>query len=251
VGTLDQRGDYTRFTFIEQYLRSGSRPILGLAFEQNLTDRYAASLRLPQWFSNLLPEGVLREWIAVDRGVSAKREMELLAQVGHDLPGAVRVVADESAAGPRDVDEASWTGSESASPYRGGRPELRFSLAGVALKFSMLAQGDRLTLPAYGQGGDWIVKLPNRSYAEVPRNEFVMMRLAGRAGIDVPEVRLMRRDQLDELPDLVWPNHESWAYAVRRFDRAEDRSPVHIEDLAQVRGVYPEQKYEGNYETVG
>jgi serine/threonine-protein kinase HipA len=40
---------------------------------------------------------------------------------------------------------------------------------------------------------------------------------------------------------------EEWAYAVRRFDRAEGRVAVHIEDLAQVTNVYPEEKYRGNY----
>jgi serine/threonine-protein kinase HipA len=126
----------------------------------------------------------------------------------------------------------------------------RFSLAGVALKFSMLAKGDRLTLPAYGVGGDWIVKLPDQTYPDVPRNEFTMMSLAASAGIAVPPVRLVHRDELDGLPPDVWSSREEWAYAIRRFDRDDHRDLVHIEDLAQVRNVYPEEKYLGNYETV-
>lgn len=121
----------------------------------------------------------------------------------------------------------------------------------MALKFSMLAVQDRLTLPASGQGGDWIVKLPDRMYPDVPGNEFTMMTLAGRAGITVPEVRLVHRDEVDGLPHGVWPEHEDWAYAVKRFDRAPDRNLVHIEDLAQVKNVYTDDKYDGNYETVG
>lgn len=98
VGTLHQRGDHTRFVSDEDYLRDPHRAVLGLRLEEDLTGRHSAALRLPAWFSNLLPEGVLRQWIADDRGVSADREMELLAQVGHDLPGAVRVLPcdDES-----------------------------------------------------------------------------------------------------------------------------------------------------------
>lgn len=126
----------------------------------------------------------------------------------------------------------------------------RFSLAGVALKFSMLAKGDRLTLPAHGAGGDWIVKLPDQTYPDVPRNEFTMMALAASVGIDVPEIRLVHRDEVEGLPPDVWPAREEWSYAVRRFDRTDRRAPVHIEDLAQVRNVYPEDKYAGNYETV-
>ncbi|MGH3999464.1 MAG: type II toxin-antitoxin system HipA family toxin [Pseudonocardiaceae bacterium] len=123
-------------------------------------------------------------------------------------------------------------------------------LAGVALKFSMLAKGDRLTLPAFGVGGDWIVKLPDQTCQEMPRNEFTMMSLAASAGIAVPPVRLVHRDELDGLPSDVWTSREQWAYAIRRFDRYARHDSVHIEDLAQVRDVYPEDKYLGNYETV-
>jgi serine/threonine-protein kinase HipA len=62
----------------------------------------------------------------------------------------------------------------------------------------------------------------------------------------------MHRDELDGLPDRMWPNEEQWAYAVRRFDRSHDerRSPVHIEDFAQVRDKYPQDKYQSTFETV-
>lgn len=236
VGTLQQHGDHVRFVFTPDYLADPGRPVLGLHFEQNLGARHAAALRLPRWFSNLLPEGRLRHWIAAERRVSPQREMELLAQVGHDLPGAVRVTDIEVTSAP----------SEQAS----GEVGWRFSLAGVALKFSMLAKGDRLTMPAFGSGGDWIVKLPDQLYPDVPRNEFAMMSLAGAVGINVPEVRLVHRDEIDGLPPEVWTSQEEWAYAVRRFDRTHDRERIYIEDLAQVRNVYPDAKYDGNYETV-
>jgi serine/threonine-protein kinase HipA len=249
VGTLFQRGDYTRFVFSEQYRNDPDRPVLGLLFEQDLSARHAAALRLPCWFSNLLPEGRLREWIAADRKVSPHREMELLAQVGHDLPGAVRVLPTRDG----ESDETEWL--PEAPPASGtqdarNQDTWRFSLAGVALKFSMLAKGDRLTLPAFGVGGDWIVKPPDQTYPDVPRNEFTMMSLAASVGIAVPPVRLVHRDELDGLPPDVWTSREEWAYAIRRFDRDANRDLVHIEDLAQVRGVYPEEKYLGNYETV-
>ncbi|MFE9850760.1 type II toxin-antitoxin system HipA family toxin [Streptomyces sp. NPDC005576] len=251
VGTLCQRGDYTRFVMSNRYLDNPERPVLGLRFEENLRAPYASALRLPKWFSNLLPEGPLREWIADDRGVSLDREMELLAQVGHDLPGAVQILRTE---GPEDDWEwrdlaaaggAGPGGEKESSPWR-------FSLAGVALKFSMLSRGDRLTVPAAGELGDWLVKFPDYRHADVPRNEFAIMSLATSVGIDTPDVRLLHRDQLDGLPDRMWPNSEEWAYAVRRFDRTEDgnRSRIHIEDFAQVRDKYPQDKYMSSFETV-
>jgi serine/threonine-protein kinase HipA len=246
AGVIHQRGDHTRFFLAEEYRNDPDRPVLGLLFEQDLLRTHSAALRLPPWFSNLLPEGVLRDWIAADRGVSADREMELLAQVGHDLPGAVRVLP----AGAQAPADAGAAGEPEPLLPEQAHPGWRFSLAGVQLKFSMLAEDDRLTLPAYGEGGDWIAKLPDRQYPDVPRNEFAMMSLADAAGIDVPHLRLVHRDQLSGLPARVWPGGEQWAYAVRRSDRADRRVPIHIEDLAQVTNVYPEQKYRGNYETV-
>jgi serine/threonine-protein kinase HipA len=245
AGTLHQRGDHTRFVFSDAYLDDPARPVLGLVFEEDAQATFARALRLPPWFSNLLPEGVLRRWIADDRGVSPDREMELLAQVGHDLPGAVRVIPD-----PDEHDDQKWPVSVRGAPIGDGGSQWRFSLAGVGLKFSMLAREDRLTLPAYGQGGDWIVKLPDAHYANVPRNEYAMMTFAKACGIDVPDVQLVHRDQISGLSAALWPDGEEWAYAVRRFDRMDGRAPVHIEDLAQVRDFYPEQKYLGSYETV-
>ena len=247
IGTIHRKMDYTWLTFEANYIEDPDRAVLGLRFEENLRARYAANLRLPPWFSNLLPEGRLREWIAESRGTPVTREMEILAHVGRDLPGAVQVFEVDGAArhsresdqeivaaGPRALSNALW----------------RFSLAGVGLKFSMLAKGDRFTAPGSGEGGDWIIKLPDHEHTAVPINEFAMMNLARESGVQVPDVRLVDRDQIESLPDDVWPHRERTAYAVRRFDRAADRTPIHIEDLAQVRGFYPDNKYDGSFETV-
>ncbi|WP_327024383.1 type II toxin-antitoxin system HipA family toxin [Micromonospora sp. NBC_01739] len=250
IGTLSQRGDFTRFLLNERYLHDSMRPVLGLRFEEALRSPYSSALRLPPWFSNLLPEGPLRQWIAAEREVSLDREMELLAQVGHDLPGAVQII---SADGP-DV-ETDWA----ARGLRSGQKKdsridslWRFSLAGVALKFSMLAQGDRLTIPAVGDRGDWLVKFPDYVHPDVPQNEFAMMSMARMVGIEVPEIRLVHRDELAGLPVRMWPNAEEWAFAIKRFDRVAGRRSIsiHIEDFAQVRDVYPDAKYQGSMETV-
>jgi serine/threonine-protein kinase HipA len=251
IGMLGQRGDFTWFRFTDAYLSDPDRSVLGLTFEEDLTVPYTGMLRLPAWFSNLLPEGILRRWIAQERDVSPDREMELLAQVGHDLPGAVQVVsADLVPDSLRDIPFTSAERSEEGADAT--EPHWRFSLAGVGLKFSMVRSGDRLALPAYGEGGDWIVKLPDTEFQDVPRNENAMMTLASYAGIEVPEHFLVHRSDLEMLPERVWPGTEEYAYAVRRFDRGEDRELIHIEDFAQVRNIYPydDRKYQGNFESV-
>lgn len=245
VGTLVQRGDETRFNFSADYFDDPARPILGLRFEQHRNQPYRAALRLPPWFSNLLPEGPLRQWVARDRDVSSDREMELLAQVGADLPGAVRIAPEDGGPGetwPEDEvvhrpQPPSTAGS--SSPWR-------FSFAGVALKFSMLRHGDRLSVPAVDERGDWIVKFPDQRFPDVPLNEYAMMTLAAKAGLAVPEVTLVQRDQLDGVPSVMWPNSETVAYAVRRFDRTDSRGLIHIEDFAQVLDRWATEPHHGS-----
>lgn len=246
AGTLSHRGDFTWFTLDEQYIQDGNRPVLGLIFEEDVHGRHASAMRLPSWFANLLPEGRLREWIAFDSGVSIQREMELLAHVGHDLPGAVRVLPEDQP--PEQLEVAALP---TPLHYEEGESVWRFSLAGVGMKFSMLRQADRLTLPAHGQGGDWIVKMPDPGYADVPLNEYAMMNLADRSGINVPDCLMVSRDELTALPNQAWMGSEVKAYAVKRFDRRADGSRVHIEDFAQVRNFPPDWKYRGTLETVG
>ncbi len=244
VAHLYARGDYTWLEWQQGYWDDPDRPMLGLRFEDNPEERVAAALRLPPWFSNLLPEGRLRQWVALDAGINEQREMRLLVRLGLGLPGAVIVEPVEGEADP------AWRPEQVQFPAvrRHDGQVLRFSLAGVALKFSLLQSGDRLTLPAGDQEGDWIVKMPDAVYPEVPANEFAMMSLAQRCGIDVPEIKMWHRDELPTLPEMAWPKGQEWAYAIRRFDR-EGNSRIHIEDLAQVRGFYPDRKYDGSFET--
>src|SRR5436305_870528 len=120
---------------------------------------------------------------------------------------------------------------------------LRFSLAGVQLKFSAIMEAPGgLTIPAGGMGGSWIVKLPSARFAAVPENEFAMLELARRAGITVPENRLITTADIKGLPDEARAPGTK-ALAVRRFDRLAGGEPVHMEDFAQVFGQYPNDKY--------
>lgn len=246
VGTILQRGDVARFVFADGYWEDPARQVLGLWFENNPRTSPQAALRLPEWFSNLLPEGPLRKWIAHDRGVSIDRELQLLLQIGRDLPGAVEVVPSEDGV---DVEQIG-TAVADVGPRASGSP-WKFSLAGVGLKFSMLRQGDRLSIPAANELGDWIVKFPDAVYRDVPVNEFASMSLAKEIGIQCPEIELIHRDSLPPVPDIMWPTAENYAYAIARFDRHPDGRRIHIEDLAQVRGFYPSEKYAGSFETIG
>jgi serine/threonine-protein kinase HipA len=235
-------GDRTVFTFDDAYADDPGRPTLGLSFKDAMgdliRDQKRTQTRLSPFFSNLLPEGPLRAYLAERAGVNAAREFYLLRALGRDLPGAIIARGpDSEEPGPEPEEEALSTGKEAAEA------PLRFSLAGVQLKFSARekARGG-LTIPASGVGGSWIVKLPSTRFPGVSENEFSMMTLAKAVGIDVPDVQLLDLDQIAGLPDGIG-RLEGAAYAIRRFDRTANGGRVHMEDFAQVFGVYPDDKY--------
>ena len=76
------------------------------------------------------------------------------------------------------------------------------------------------------------------------------MSLAALAGVDIPEIKLVELDMLDNLPQINLPD-EKEAFAIKRFDRAEDQR-IHMEDFAQILVKYPHEKYDSaNYENIG
>ena len=248
VGMLAREsGRRLRFLFAERYAEMSNRPTLSLSYEatpgvlMSVAPR-AYTGRLPPFFSNLLPEGPLRDLLIRRAGVLPSDEFALLCALGEDLPGAVRVVDPGVEAGI-DTDHP-----DHQEPDEPDEAPLRFSLAGVQLKMSaVLKANGGLTIPAAGVGGDWIVKLPAMRMEAVPENEFAMMTLAAATGIPVPEVRLVALDEVSGLPEELrdWPDPDR-ALAVRRFDRREGGVRVHMEDFAQAFGKFPESKYEGH-----
>ncbi len=76
------------------------------------------------------------------------------------------------------------------------------------------------------------------------------MTLASLAGVDIPDIKLVDLDELDNLPQINLPD-EKQAFAIRRFDRYENER-IHMEDFAQILVKYPHEKYNSaNYEQIG
>merc|ERR1712023_538176 len=59
--------------------------------------------------------------------------------------------------------------------------------------------------------------------------------------MDVPETQLLPIEQIANIPEGIGKFGNS-AFAIKRFDRANGQA-IHIEDFAQVFGVYPQDKY--------
>tara|TARA_R110000823_G_scaffold117070_4_gene240368 strand:- start:3415 stop:4644 length:1230 start_codon:yes stop_codon:yes gene_type:complete len=245
IATITNVGnDRTLFAFMDSYIHDESRPVLGLGFKDALggllTNFKPTQTKLTPFFSNLLPEETMRHYLAERAGVNPAREFFLLWVLGQDLAGAITVEPADGEALPPNVHQGIDDETEIELP-------MRFSLAGVQLKFSAVQQANGgLTIPATGKGGSWIVKLPSSRFDAVPENEYSMMELARMLGMDVPETQLLPINQIANIPDGIGKFGDAFknaqAFVIKRFDRAGDQA-VHIEDFAQVFGVYPQDKY--------
>ena len=249
IGVINRlAGDRHLFAFDQAYVDDPNRPTLSLAYKSAsgglVTGVRSYNQRLPPFFSNLLPEGHLRDYLAARAGVKAGREFFLLNVLGADLPGAISVAplySDGDSAGSSAA--RAVQGADGDAGYAHSQP-MRFSLAGVQLKFSAVMETNGgLTIPVDGTGGAWILKLPSSRFEAVPENEFVMLALARNIGIPVPPVKLVAVSGIAGLPrDAGAINGQ--ALAVQRFDRTPEGGRIHMEDFAQVFGLYADDKYE-------
>src|ERR1700678_1041433 len=94
VGTMTRLVNETIvFAFDPQYANDEDRPILSLSHKGLMgtlvQGRTRTGTRLSPFFSNLLPGGHLRDYLAGKLGINSNREFYLLAALGLDLPGAV------------------------------------------------------------------------------------------------------------------------------------------------------------------
>lgn len=240
VAHLERRDDGTyALRFLDSYRNLRPRPVLSLYYLDKLRRPVLTSPGLPPFFANLLPEAgaPLRRLIAAAARVREDQDLHLLAHLGEDLPGGVIVRPLDA------LPDASPPHLELATTPPASN-KLRFSLAGVQLKFSVLRHGKSLVLPASGRGGDWIVKLPDLVYPGVPQNEYATMTWARESGIDVPDFDIVTAADLVDIPDRrLFPEGEL-VFAIRRFDRPAPDRRIHIEDFAQVNGLLPADKYD-------
>ncbi len=244
VGTMtNTASDHNLFAFTQSYVGDAERPLLSLSF-LNAKRELVQPTKIPQtrllpFFANLLPEGRLRTYLAERAHVDPVREFPLLWLLGEDLPGAVIVRHPDGRAVAFDNEAPSVSRAIEEDPGI-----LHFSLAGVQLKFSAVAETDGgLTIPARGVNGEVILKMPSPTYKHVPENEFAMMTFARRVGIEVPEIALIELDRVRNLPSEMRTDLGR-GFVIKRFDR-EGAKRIHIEDFNQIAGQWPEGKYGG------
>lgn len=235
VGELrpDIASSHTTFEFDASYVASASRPVLGRWFEDQLIEppRTFPGAPLPNYFRNLLPEGALRKIVERRLGTSAIPEYAMLLRLGENLPGAVRVMSDGLDLDPIEVGEQERR--DAKDPYR-------FALTGVQPKLALSEVDDRLTMPVEGATGHWIAKFGSPAFQRLVDNEMAMLDWAQRCGLDVPEHRIIRASEIEDIPADFDGDQD--VLIVRRFDREGVRR-IHQEDFAQVFDIAPEDRY--------
>jgi serine/threonine-protein kinase HipA len=242
VGALQEVDGLWAFQYAANWLNNPEgfalSPHLPLTTEPLLD---GASQRPVQWyFDNLLPEEGQRVLLAGDARLDASDAFGLLAWYGAESAGSLTLLPPDTepqSAGPLrllsdDALEARIRQLPNAPLTQAAIK--RMSLAGAQHKLAVVWQNGELFEPAGATPSTHILKPdhPDKGYAHSVINEWFVMRLAKRLGLNVPDVH--RR----YVPSPV--------YLVDRFDRIA-RGPrwqrLHAIDACQLLGLDRSFKY--------
>ncbi|MBU9360445.1 HipA domain-containing protein [Burkholderia multivorans] len=246
IGTLHENRNLWAFEYAPSWLAHPARFALSphLPLQADML-RDGATTRPVQWyFDNLLPEEAVRALLARDAGLPDIGDaFALLEHYGRESAGSVTLRLPDDAADDdttlRPLDAAALDArirALPAVPLTHDAPK-KMSLAGAQHKLPVVLRDGRLFEPS-GQAVSTHILKPNHPHAhDYPHsvvNEWFVMTLARRVGLDVPDVE--RR----YVPAPV--------YVIRRFDRIDTDAGVerrHAIDGCQVLNLPATMKYTG------
>lgn len=196
---------------------------------------------IQHFFDNLLPEEGARKLLAKDLKVRDESDtFLLLAKSGKESAGALTLIEDGAVIPERTVDELAKDGlSERIKNLPtvplNNKKSKRMSLAGAQHKMLVVYQDGKFFEPNLSMPSTHILK-PDHSepkdFWHTTMNEWFVMKLARRMGLDVPEV------YIGYVPEPV--------YVIERFDRQgkyPDHERLHIIDACQLKGLPRTSKY--------
>lgn len=242
LGTLQEQAGLWRFQYAPDWLNTPTcfalSPHLPLQAEPLLD---GASQRPVQWyFDNLLPEEGQRLLLAGDARLDAADAFGLLAWYGAESAGSVTLLPPDAA--PQSAEPLRPLPDEALQARIRQLPRApltqaaikRMSLAGAQHKLAVVLQDGALFEPAGATPSTHILKPdhPDEDYPHSVINEWFVMRLAKRLGLDVPDVH--RR----YVPSPV--------YLINRFDRTPGShgwQRRHVIDACQLLGLDRSFKY--------
>jgi serine/threonine-protein kinase HipA len=250
VGTLHEVDGLWSFQYTADWLESPQ----GFALSPHLPLTAVALLdgsskRPVQWyFDNLLPEEGQRVLLARDAWVDAADAFGLLACYGAESAGSLTLLPTD--AEPQTVEPLRSLSDHALEVRIRQLPKAplthaaikRMSLAGAQHKLAVVLHEGELFEPAGATPSTHILKPdhPDEDYPHSAINEWFVMRLAKRLGLDVPDVH--RR----YVPSPV--------YLVNRFDRfahGQSWQRRHVIDACQLLGLDRSFKYsQGSMESL-
>jgi len=250
VGALSEDAGIWRFRYQSSWLDTPDAyplcPALPLQVAQ-IED--SGSQRPVQWyFDNLLPEEGQRRLLAADANVDAADAFSLLVWYGAESAGSLTLLPSGSAApttqGLATLPDAALSAriqKMRAVPLTHDAVK-RMSLAGAQHKLAVVMRDAALFEPKGTQPSTHILKPdhPDPDYPHSVVNEWFVMTLAQRMGLDAP--RVARR----YVPEPV--------YLIERFDRYVDAHGTHRRhaiDACQLLGLDRSFKYaQGSVQTL-
>ncbi len=211
---------------------SCSLPLQAEAFSQRFS--YA-------FFSNLIPEGDLRNKIARTLGISEKNDFAFLEAMGGEVAGAISLTP-EWPYKEIEVSKSQYNLSEEqlakvikqldSQPFLVAEEGMRLSLAGAQSKLPLIYSDQQFALPLGQEPSTHILK-PEPDRLDIPDlavNEAFCMALAQACGLQVANSELIS----------ISGKH---CFLVERYDRV-NKQRLHQEDFCQGLGILPFNKYE-------
>ncbi|MHB8707359.1 MAG: HipA domain-containing protein [Desulfuromonadales bacterium] len=243
VGVLN--GEYF-FTYEPRWLESKEPIPLSLSLPLQIEPFPPEASKA--FFSNLLPEGQLRDHFASKHRVSPDDDFWLLAALGGDCAGALTLYpgGPDYAFEEKPPSYRPFTSDELRQlldeayimdpSFLGEAERTRLSLAGVQDKLPVAILGETISLPLDGSPSTHILKPPNHRFPTLVENEAFCMALARVMGLQVPNTSMLKIGE------------KNLVYLIERYDRQVDKSgglvKIHQEDFCQATGKPYRLKYE-------
>ncbi len=204
----------------------------------------SSTYRHVQWFfDNLLPEEDARTALYTLMPRRQHDAFNLLQEYGGESAGALTILEPGTQPAKGSVAALSYAQLSQriidmpVTPLASSSKK-KMSLAGAQHKVAVIYRYGLFFEPEGSAISTYILK-PMHQHSEqywaTVCNEFVVMRLAGKLGLNVPQVHMLH------IPDPV--------YLIQRFDRlgtSPNFTRTHIVDGCQMLGLYPGAKYQAS-----